>query len=71
MPWPIAAPLQRQTASWTRTQQTSADLKQIVKLLEQKEALQSRLARTDGELAAYEGAKTAKAVKGETGRKPR
>ncbi|HOB99371.1 MAG TPA: hypothetical protein PKM43_11565 [Verrucomicrobiota bacterium] len=71
MPWPITAPLQRQTAIWTLTQQTSADLKQIVKLLQQKETPRNRLARIDAELAAYSGGKTAKAVKGETGRKPR
>jgi len=52
-------------------QLTSADLKQFVKLLEQKKTLRSRLARIDAELAAYEGGKTAKAVKGSTGRKPR
>ena len=44
---------------------------QLVKLLKQKEALQSRLVRTDAELAAYEGGKPAKAVKGGTGRVPR
>ena len=53
------------------TQLTSADLKQIVKLLEQKETLQSRVAKIDAELAAYEGDQTAKAVKAKTGRKPR
>jgi hypothetical protein len=70
VPWPIAAPQQRQTAS-RLTQHTSADLKQYVKLLEQKETLQSQVAKIDAELAAYEGGKTAKAVKGETGRKRR
>ena len=44
---------------------------QIVKLLKLKETLRSRLARIDAELAAYEGGKTAKAVKGRTGHKPR
>ena len=49
----------------------SNKLKQIVKLLEQKETLQSRVAKIDDELAAYEGGGTAKAVKGKIGRKPR
>jgi conjugal transfer/entry exclusion protein len=53
------------------TQLTSADLKQIVKLLEQKETLQSRVAKIDAELAAYEGSETAKTVKGKPRRKPR
>jgi hypothetical protein len=37
------------------TQLTSTDLKQIVKLLEQKETLQSQVAKIDAELAVYEG----------------
>ena len=53
------------------TQLTSADLKQIVNLLERKETLQSQVANIDAQLAAYEGGGTAKAVKGKTGRKPR
>ena len=51
-------------------QLTSADLKQIVKLLEEKETLQSQLAKIDAELAAYEGGGAAKAAKGKPGRKP-
>ncbi len=53
------------------TQLTSADLKQIVKLIERKETLQRRVAKIDAQLAAYEGGEPAKAVKGKTGRKPR
>ncbi len=53
------------------TQLTSADLKQIVKLLEQRETLQSRVAKIDAQLAAYEGAETARAVKGKIARMPR
>jgi len=52
------------------TQLTSADLKQIVKLLEQKETLQSRVAKIDAALAAYEGGEPAEAIKGRPGRKP-
>jgi hypothetical protein len=51
-------------------QLTSADLKQIVKLLEQRETLQSQVAQVDAELAAYEGGEAAEAVKGKPGRKP-
>ena len=51
-------------------QLTSADLKQIVKLLEQKETLQSRVAKIDAALAAYEGGEPAEAIKGRPGRKP-
>jgi len=50
-------------------QLTSADLKQIVKLLEQRETLQSRVAKIDAELAAYEGGGKAKATKTEPARK--
>jgi len=53
------------------TQLTSVDLKHIVRLLEQKETLQSRVAKIDAELAAYEGGQTAKAGKAKTGRKRR
>lgn len=51
------------------TQLTSADLKQIVTLLEQKETLQSQVAKIDAELAAYEGGEPAKAVECKPGRK--
>ena len=53
------------------TQLSSADLKQIVRLLEQKEALQSQVAKIDAQLAAYEGGETAEVVKAKPGRKPR
>jgi hypothetical protein len=52
------------------TQLTSADLKQIVKLLEQRETLQGQVAQIDAELAAYEGGEPAKAVECKPGRKP-
>jgi len=48
---------------------TSADLKQIVKLLEQRETLQSQVANIDAKLAAYEGREAATSVKGKPGRK--
>ncbi len=44
------------------TQITSADLKQIAKLLEQKEALQARVAEIDAQLAAYGSGETAQAA---------
>jgi len=52
------------------TQLTCANLKQIVKLLEQRETLQSQVAQIDAELAAYEGGVPATSVKGKPGRKP-
>ena len=52
------------------TQLTSADLKQIVKLIERKETLQSRVAKIDAQLAAYEGGEAAKAAKGKPSCKP-
>jgi len=52
------------------TQLKSADLKQIIKLLEQRETLQSQVAQIDAELAAYECGEAAKAVEGKPGRKP-
>ena len=57
--------------SMNLAQLRSADLKHIVRLLEQRGTLQSRVAKIDAELAAYEGGGTAKAVKDKTGRKPR
>lgn len=52
------------------TQLTSADLKRIVKLLEQRETLQSQVAQIDAELAAYEGGEAAEAIESKPGRKP-
>ena len=49
------------------TQLTSTDLKQIAKLLEQKEALQGQVAKIDAALAAYQGGE---AAKGKPARKP-
>ena len=56
--------------SMNLTQLTSADLKQIVKLLEQRETLQSQVANIDAKLDAYdEGREAATSVKGKPGRK--
>ena len=52
------------------TQLTSTDLKQIAKLLEQKEALQGQVAKIDAALAAYQGGEAVKAAKGKPARKP-
>lgn len=55
------------------TQLTSADLKRIAALLEQKEALEAQIARLNSELTAFEGGGTPPAalpIKGRPGRKP-
>ena len=51
-------------------QLTSTDLKQIVKLQEHRETLQSQVAQIDAELAAYEAGEPATSVKGKPRRKP-
>jgi len=49
------------------TSLTSAELKQLVKLLEQKEALQARINKSDQRLAAYESGPAAPAGRAATG----
>jgi transposase-like protein len=52
------------------TQVTSADLKQIAKLLEQKETLQAQIASIDSELGRFDAGQPAVPAKGKPGRKP-
>lgn len=51
------------------TQLTSADLKRVAKLIEQKEALQAQIAKLDTVLTAYEGGAPAAPAKAKAGQK--
>lgn len=58
------------SADMNLAQATSADLKHLAKLLEQKESLLAQIARIDSALGRFESGEPAALAKGKPGRKP-